>query len=155
MLADRPKKPSLALQFSWVLQQGKYLIGAEKRKKTLLSSMDRNIVGPFLFKDDEAPGYFTGVIGCMVSRALEVSQTGSGQAITDTVQIVVILIFRFIFVRANRRRDRAVAEGKVSYDANLTGLEDISDWKNPAFRYIAVSRLCRHSLVSICSSCSF
>ncbi|KAF9024585.1 MFS general substrate transporter [Hymenopellis radicata] len=80
-----------------------------------------NIVGPFLFKDNEAPEYFTGVVGCMVSRALE---------------IVIILILRYIFVRANKRRDRAEAEGKVSYDANLTGLEDISDWKNPAFRYV-------------------
>lgn len=32
----------------------------------------RNIVGPFMFKDSEAPIYFTGVIGCLVSRALEV-----------------------------------------------------------------------------------
>jgi len=31
-----------------------------------------NIVGPFLFKDNEAPGYLTGIIGCMVSRGLEV-----------------------------------------------------------------------------------
>ena len=32
----------------------------------------RNIVGPFLFKDSEAPKYPTGIIGCMVSRILEV-----------------------------------------------------------------------------------
>jgi hypothetical protein len=31
-----------------------------------------NIVGPFLFKDSEAPKYPTGIIGCMVSRILEV-----------------------------------------------------------------------------------
>ncbi|KAF9020481.1 MFS general substrate transporter [Hymenopellis radicata] len=80
-----------------------------------------NIVGPFLFKDSEAPGYKTGVIGCMVSRALE---------------IVIILILRVIFVTANRKRDRAVAEGRVEYDPNQTGLEDITDWNNPAFRYI-------------------
>jgi len=80
-----------------------------------------NIVGPFLFKDSEAPTYLTGIVGCMVSRAAE---------------IVVILIFRFIFVRANKRRDKAVAEGLVEYDEQTNAVEDISDWKNPAFRYI-------------------
>ncbi|KAJ7600577.1 MFS general substrate transporter [Mycena floridula] len=81
-----------------------------------------NIVGPFLFKDSEAnTGYKTGIIGCMVSRALE---------------IVVILIFRFIFVRANKKRDKALAEGRVEYDEATSSLADISDWKNPAFRYI-------------------
>ncbi|PBL04216.1 MFS general substrate transporter [Armillaria gallica] len=85
-----------------------------------------NIVGPFLFIDSEAPGYLTGVVGCMVSRALE---------------IIIILILRVIFVISNKRRDRAAAEGRVEYDPNLTGLEDITDWKNPAFRYVAVSLL--------------
>ncbi|KAK7021815.1 hypothetical protein VNI00_017259 [Paramarasmius palmivorus] len=80
-----------------------------------------NIVGPFLFFDREAPTYFTGVIACLVSRALE---------------IVVILLLRAVFVIGNKRRDKAVAEGRVEYDANRTGLEDLSDWKNPAFRYI-------------------
>lgn len=101
-----------------------------------------NIVGPFLFKDNEAPNYFTGVVGCMVSRALEVSVRELFRRcarLTSVAQIVVILIFRFIFVRANTRRDRDVAEGRVSYDENATMLEDISDWKNPAFRYITVS----------------
>ncbi|KAK0432253.1 MFS general substrate transporter [Armillaria borealis] len=81
-----------------------------------------NIVGPFLFIDSEAPGYLTGVVGCMVSRALE---------------IIIILILRVIFVISNKRRDRAAAEGRVEYDPNVTGLEDITDWKNPAFRYVA------------------
>jgi MFS family permease len=80
-----------------------------------------NIVGPFLFKSSEAPTYYTGVVGCLVSRALE---------------IVVILILRVIFVAANRRRDQAVAEGRVQYDATELLLEDITDWKNPAFRYV-------------------
>ncbi|KAH8824645.1 MFS general substrate transporter [Flagelloscypha sp. PMI_526] len=81
-----------------------------------------NIVGPFLFKDSEAPQYLTGVVGCMVSRALE---------------IVVIIMLRIIFVRANAKRDRAVAEGRVTYDERVSTLQDISDWKNPAFRYVA------------------
>ncbi|KAL0575525.1 hypothetical protein V5O48_006448 [Marasmius crinis-equi] len=80
-----------------------------------------NIVGPFLFFDSEAPTYTTGVIGCLVSRALE---------------IVVILLLRLVFVVNNKRRDKAVAEGKVTYDDTRTGMEDVSDWKNPAFRYV-------------------
>ncbi|KAJ7230726.1 MFS general substrate transporter, partial [Mycena pura] len=80
-----------------------------------------NIVGPFLFKDSEAPTYITGVVGCMVSRILE---------------IVVILALRVVFSRANAKRERAVAEGRVQYDGRVTGLQDISDWKNQAFRYV-------------------
>lgn len=83
-----------------------------------------NIVGPFLFKDSEAPVYLTGIIGCLVSRALE---------------IVIIIILRIIFVTSNKRRDRAVAEGRMEYDERVSALEDISDWRNPAFRYVAVS----------------
>lgn len=83
-----------------------------------------NIVGPFLFKDSEAPRYATGIIGCMVSRILE---------------MVVILTLRVIFLTANKRRDRAFAEGRREYDPNPKNsyLNDVSDWKNPAFRYIA------------------
>ncbi|KAJ7743088.1 MFS general substrate transporter [Mycena metata] len=80
-----------------------------------------NIVGPFLFKDSEAPTYITGVVGCMVSRILE---------------IVVILALRVVFSRANAKRDRDVTEGRVQYDDRVTALQDISDWKNPAFRYV-------------------
>ncbi|KAJ7695062.1 major facilitator superfamily domain-containing protein [Mycena rosella] len=82
-----------------------------------------NIVGPFLFIDSQAPVYLTGVVASMVSRILE---------------IVIILILRFVFVTANKRRDRSVAEGRVRYDERVTGLQDISDWKNPAFRYVTV-----------------
>ncbi|KAJ7636091.1 MFS general substrate transporter [Mycena polygramma] len=80
-----------------------------------------NIVGPFLFKDSEAPTYLTGVVGCMVSRILE---------------ILVILALRVVFSRANAKRDRDVAEGRVQYDPHATTLQDLSDWKNPAFRYV-------------------
>ncbi|KAF9055095.1 hypothetical protein BDZ89DRAFT_1174549 [Hymenopellis radicata] len=37
----------------------------------LLGVAARNIVGPFLFRDSEAPGYKIGVIGCMVSLPVE------------------------------------------------------------------------------------
>ncbi|KAK1234924.1 hypothetical protein PQX77_001865 [Marasmius sp. AFHP31] len=80
-----------------------------------------NIVGPFLFFDNEAPQYLTGVVACLASRALE---------------IVIILLLRLVFVISNKRRDKAVAEGRVVYDESRTGVEDVSDWKNPAFRYV-------------------
>jgi hypothetical protein len=51
----------------------------------------------------------------------------------------VIVALRIVFARANKRRDRAVAEGTVQYDDRVTALQDISDWKNPAFRYVLVS----------------
>lgn len=40
---------------------------------------------------------------------------------------------------SNRRRDRAVAEGRIRYSEQFTELEDITDWKNPAFRYVTVN----------------
>jgi LytS/YehU family sensor histidine kinase len=81
-----------------------------------------NIVGPFMFKDSEAPKYPTGIIGCMVSRILE---------------MVVIIILGIMFATANKRRDRKFVEGNQEYDPALTtGLEDVSDWENKAFRYV-------------------
>ena len=59
-------------------------------------------------------------------------------AFVDTPQIVVILVLRYLFMFQNSRRDRAVAEGRVEYNENTSGLEDLSDWKNPAFRYVTV-----------------
>jgi hypothetical protein len=42
-----------------------------------------------------------------------------------------------MFMTANKRRDRKLAEGHLEYDPALaTGLEDVSDWKNKAFRYV-------------------
>jgi hypothetical protein len=95
-------------------------------------------VGPFLFKDSEAPGYFTGVVGCMVSRALEVSLIKGNLSHTKASQIVIILILRFIFVASNKRRDKLFAEGRAEYDPSISILEDITDWRNPSFRYITV-----------------
>lgn len=71
--------------------------------------------------DKEAPVYLTGVIACMVSRAAE---------------IVVIILLRVVFVTSNNRRDKALASGQIEYDPRHTPLDDVSDWKNPAFRYV-------------------
>lgn len=55
------------------------------------------------------------------------------------MQIIIILVLRYMFIWQNKRRDRAVAEGRVEYDAIATAMEDLSDWKNPAFRYVTAS----------------
>jgi len=80
-----------------------------------------NIVGPFLFLDSQAPVYTVGIIGCLVSRALE---------------IVVIIILRILFVTANNRRDQSPEGQEAPADGSQYD-GDISDWKNPSFRYIA------------------
>ncbi|KIY43647.1 MFS general substrate transporter [Fistulina hepatica ATCC 64428] len=82
-----------------------------------------NITGPFLFFASQAPTYRTGIIACLCSRALE---------------IVIIIIFRFLFMWCNHKRDKRDAEG-VNYDVNELAAQDLSDWKNPAFRYVYVS----------------
>ncbi|CCA69279.1 related to allantoate permease [Serendipita indica DSM 11827] len=71
----------------------------------------------------EAPVYLTGVIACMVSRAAE---------------IVVIILLRVVFVTSNNRRDKALASGQIEYDPRHIPLDDVSDWKNPAFRYVTL-----------------
>ncbi|KAF8913629.1 major facilitator superfamily domain-containing protein [Mucidula mucida] len=84
-----------------------------------------NIIGPFLFKTSEAPKYTTGIVGMLVSNCVEVA---------------VVLCLRFIFLTSNSRRDKKLAEHDgVGYDPTGGMVEDITDWKNPAFRYVAVS----------------
>ncbi len=87
--------------------------------------LNRNIIGPFLFKTSEAPKYTTGIVGMLVSNCVEVA---------------VVLCLRFIFLTSNSRRDKKLAEHDgVGYDPTGGMVEDITDWKNPAFRYVAVS----------------
>jgi hypothetical protein len=51
--------------------------------------------------------------------------------------MVVIIILGIMSITANRYRNRKFTEGNPEYDPMLaTGLEDISDWENKAFRYI-------------------
>jgi hypothetical protein len=95
-----------------------------------------------MFKDSEAPKYQTGIIGCMVSRILEVrfglliSILHCPHLRTYT-QMVVIIILGIVFATANKRRDRKLAEGNAEYDPALTaGLDDVTDWENKAFRYV-------------------
>jgi len=51
--------------------------------------------------------------------------------------MVVIIVLGIMFATANKHRDRKFAEGSLEYDPALTtGLEDVSDWNNKAFRYV-------------------
>ena len=53
------------------------------------------------------------------------------------IQLTVIIILGIMFATANKRRDRKFAEGHQEYNPALTtGLEDVSDWENKAFRYV-------------------
>ena len=72
-----------------------------------------------------------------MSSTLPVSEFIVG-VLSPRIQMVVILTLRVIFLTANKRRDRAFAEGRREYDPNPKNsyLNDVSDWKNPAFRYI-------------------
>lgn len=72
MSVARLRKLSQVQLSSWAWLQGESMFFQSRNRSDMVC---RNIVGPFLFKDSEAPQYLTGVIGCMVSRALEVSSS--------------------------------------------------------------------------------
>ncbi len=88
--------------------------------------MPRNIVGPFLFKTSEAPKYTTGIVGMLVA---------------NIVEVFVILALRTLFLTSNKRRDRKMTEEGVKYDERTAMVDDITDFENPAFRYVAVGSL--------------
>ncbi|KAH6885220.1 major facilitator superfamily domain-containing protein, partial [Thelonectria olida] len=80
-----------------------------------------NSIGPQCFRDQDAPRYFLAlsiVLGCFV--LLE----------------IVLFSLRTYYVLQNKRRDAQVASGEVVADTNLThAFEDVTDRKNPHFRY--------------------
>ncbi|PBK95372.1 hypothetical protein ARMGADRAFT_1011232 [Armillaria gallica] len=86
----------------------------------------RNIVGPFLFKTSEAPKYTTGIVRMLVA---------------NIVEVFVILALRTLFLTSNKRRDRKTTEEGVKYDEHTAMVDDITDFENPAFRYVAVGSL--------------
>ncbi|KXJ85647.1 MFS transporter [Microdochium bolleyi] len=75
-----------------------------------------NFVGPLLFKTQDAPGYAPGF---------------TATVITAIVAALLSIVYRFVCVWENRRRDRAgVGEGfDHAYE------DDLTDMKNPQFRY--------------------
>ncbi|KAJ5813008.1 hypothetical protein N7447_010031 [Penicillium robsamsonii] len=76
-----------------------------------------NFTGPLMFKEIDAPRYVPGFIVVVV---------------TSFVAGVTVLIYRFVCVRENRKRDQSgTAEGYAN-----AYQDDLTDKTNPQFRYI-------------------
>ncbi|TFL04974.1 major facilitator superfamily domain-containing protein [Pterulicium gracile] len=82
-----------------------------------------NIAGPFFFRSEQAPNYPLGIGAILVCNILE---------------FFTFLAFRFLFIRANKRKEAERAQRKAEgvADANVTALADITDWENPNFVYV-------------------
>lgn len=88
-----------------------------------------NIAGPFFYKTSQAPGYALGIWSMIVSHLIEV---------------VVILTFRELLRRENRRRDTMqglVGEGveerrRREAERDRIAFGDLTDRENLNFRYI-------------------
>ncbi|KAI9760055.1 MAG: hypothetical protein M4579_001888 [Chaenotheca gracillima] len=83
-----------------------------------------NIAGPFFYKEDQKPGYRLGIWSMLVSHLIEV---------------VLILILRFLLARENKRRDQTQAHlspAEREREIAKTAFGDLTDRENPNFRYI-------------------
>jgi hypothetical protein len=83
------------------------------------------MVGAQVFRTADAPRYLNGTIACSACFGLEV---------------IVIIMWRLWYVYENRRRDRLAAESGLSKEeqeneGRLLGEQDVTDRKNPYFRY--------------------
>ena len=83
------------------------------------------MVGSQVFRTSDAPRYYNGTIVCSASFG---------------VQVLVIILWRLWYMRENRRRDREAAASGVSKEEQLRlgsvlGEQDVTDRKNPHFRY--------------------
>ncbi|KAF2139587.1 uncharacterized protein K452DRAFT_254081 [Aplosporella prunicola CBS 121167] len=78
-----------------------------------------NIAGPFFYKNNQAPEYTLGIWSIIVSHLLEV---------------VLILVLRFILSRENKKRDDR--SGQEEPDLDATAFSDLTDRENENFRYV-------------------
>jgi hypothetical protein len=83
------------------------------------------MAGAQVFQTNDAPRYVKGTIACSVCFG---------------IQSLLILLWRFWYMRENRRRDRLAAESGVSREeqeekARELGENDATDLQNPYFRY--------------------
>lgn len=80
-----------------------------------------NAIGPQIFRDKDAPRYYLAfaiILGCF------------------GLCLILLIALRMWYSIQNRRRDAKIASGEVVPDVNFThAFEDITDWKNPHFRY--------------------
>ncbi|KAK7956539.1 uncharacterized protein PG986_005761 [Apiospora aurea] len=86
-----------------------------------------NIIGPQTFQAREAPGYISAKITIFA---------------TNSAAIFATILLRVVYGRRNRRTEKAreaqlaaVARGETAVEA-LVDDEDLTDRKNPAFRYV-------------------
>ncbi|KAK8011028.1 major facilitator superfamily domain-containing protein [Apiospora arundinis] len=86
-----------------------------------------NIIGPQTFQSHEAPGYISAKITLLA---------------TNGAAIFVTLLLRILYGRRNRKTEKArneqlaaVARGETAVES-LIDDEDLTDRKNPAFRYV-------------------
>lgn len=82
-----------------------------------------NAIGPQVFLDRDAPRYFIAFathLGCY------------------SLLVVDIVLLRWYLVAQNKKRDRLAAEGvqEAHDEAFVHAFEDITDKKNPNFRYV-------------------
>ncbi|KAJ5570336.1 MFS general substrate transporter [Penicillium hispanicum] len=119
---------SLAIFLGWSLIPSNV---AGKTKQTVISSMTLiaycagNMAGAQVFKTKDAPRYVSGTITCCVCFALEA---------------IIILLWRIWYMWENRRRDLLAAESGISKEeqerrGRELGEKDVTDLKNPYFRY--------------------
>ncbi|VUC36597.1 unnamed protein product [Clonostachys rosea] len=119
---------SLALFLGWSLVTSNVAGGT---KRTVVSSLTLiaycigNMVGAQVFRTADAPRYLSGTIACSACFGLEV---------------IVIIMWRLWYMYENRRRDRIAAESGLSKaeqenEGRLLGEQDVTDRKNPYFRY--------------------
>jgi hypothetical protein len=84
-----------------------------------------NIAGPFFYRSDQAPVYTLGIWSMITAELIEV---------------VIILLLRFLLQRENARRDKRdqdedANQGHEAEDSQIM-FADLTDRENPKFRYI-------------------
>ena len=120
----------LALSFWGVANLGLSLLSkniAGQSKKSIITTINfigwatGNIVGPQVFRDNEAPRYFTAFgthLGCYAALS------------------VLLIFMRLWYMKENRRKDKMIADGRAKADVGLKhAFEDLTDVENVNFRY--------------------
>ncbi|GKT71158.1 major facilitator superfamily transporter [Colletotrichum tofieldiae] len=104
---------------------------AGRTKRTITSSFTfvgycvGNMVGSQIFKAKDAPKYTPGTIGCAICFGLE---------------FALILTWRWVLVRRNKKRDADMAVDGLTVEERAKrgkefGEQDYTDFENPYFRY--------------------
>lgn len=114
----------LALFLAWTLIPSNT---AGRTKRTLTSSFTfvgycvGNMTGSQIFKASDAPRYVPGTIACAACFAME---------------FVLLVVWRLVYVRRNRRRQRQWQQDGISEEERVAkaqelGEQDTTDFKNP------------------------